>query len=446
MANIPVFEVQFNKDGNIVDQQEVTKALDGLAAMAATDLLVLSHGWNDDIADARKLYGGLLPRIEAQLPAAGAGRTFAALEIFWPSKKYADPALTPGGAAALGDGSGDLDAATRVARLEELKAEPEQLGVETVDPERAAKLAEAQGLVPTLETNQESQRRFVEILRSLLSQNDANPDDSTDALFTTDPVELLQTLSDPVPVPLPPAPVGGATMVGDDTGSVPEGGAAGIKDFFSGIKAAAGRFLNLFTYAEMKKRAGLVGRTGVVSVLRQVHERLPALKIHLVGHSFGGRLLTSTADNLGPDVKPSSLILLQAAYSHNGLASQYDGKNDGFFRQVVAGNKVAGPILITYTKNDLGNGIAYPIGARLSGDVASALGDKNDPYGGMGRNGAQHTPEVDTASAFVERVGTPYQFTAGRVYNLNADEFVKGHSDIAKDEVAFALLSGIAIT
>jgi hypothetical protein len=446
MASIPVFEVQFNKDGNVVDPNEVTKALDGLAAMGATDLLVTSHGWNDDIADARKLYSGLLARIEAQLPAAGAGRTFAALEIFWPSKKYADPALTPGGAAALGDGSGDLDAATLMARLEELKAEPERLGVEAVDPERAAKLAEAQALVPTLETDEESQRRFVEILRSLLSKSDANPDDSTDALFTTDPVELLQSLSDPVPVPLPPAGGGGAAMVGDDAGSVPEGGAAGIKDFFAGIKAGAGRLLNLFTYAEMKKRAGLVGRTGVVSVLRQVHERLPALKIHLVGHSFGGRLLTSTADNVGPDVKPSSLILLQAAYSHNGLASKYDGTNDGFFRQVVAANKVAGPILITYTKNDLGNGIAYPIGARLSGDVASALGDANDPYGGMGRNGAQHTPEVDPAAAFVEKVGTPYQFTSGRVYNLNGDEFIKGHSDIAKDEVAFALLSGIAIT
>ena len=251
-------------------------------------------------------------------------------------------------------------------------------------------------------------------------------------------------LSAPVPPPPLPAGGGGAAML--DDGGGPAGGAAGLGDFFSGMKAGAFRLLNLFTYYEMKKRAGLVGRSGVRVVLLQVHQRLPGLKLHLIGHSFGGRLVTSATDAIGPEVRSATLTLLQAAYSHNGLADKFDGRHDGAFRQVMAQQKVTGPILITHTKNDLAVGIAYPLASRLSGDVASALGDQDDPYGGLGRNGAQHTPEVDPNAAFLDRVGTRYPFAAGKVYNLNADEFIKGHSDIAKDEVAFALLTAVALS
>ncbi|HEV8581639.1 MAG TPA: hypothetical protein VGX68_21435 [Thermoanaerobaculia bacterium] len=441
---IPVFEVEFDKNGNVVDPQQVTKALDGIAAAQAGDLLVLSHGWNNDMADARQLYAAILARIEAQLPAAGQGRTFAALEIFWPSKKFTDTELIPGGAAALGDG--DLDPAVLISRLEALKSEPQRLGVEEVVPERAAALTQAQALVPNLDNDLDAQRQFVEILRAQLPKDDADPDDGSDGFFEKDPVELLQSLSEPVPPPPLPAGGGGAAMLeGGGEGGL-EGGAAGLGDFFSGAKAGAGRLLNFFTYYQMKKRAGLVGRTGAASVLRQIHGRLPQLKLHLIGHSFGGRLVTAAADALGPAVPVTTLTLLQAAYSHNGLGQKYDGTHDGFFRQIVTQKKIAGPLLITHTKNDKAVGIAYPLASRLSGDVASALGDANDPYGGMGRNGAQKTPEVDAAVAFLDRVGTQYRFKVGKIYNLNADEFIKGHSDIAKDEVAFALLTAVALT
>ncbi|MGA8557898.1 MAG: hypothetical protein WB685_00530, partial [Pseudolabrys sp.] len=38
--------------------------------------------------------------------------------------------------------------------------------------------------------------------------------------------------------------------------------------------------------------------------------------------------------------------------------------------------------------NDKAVGIAYAIASRLSFDNANALGDENDVYGGIGRNGA----------------------------------------------------------
>jgi len=436
---MPAFEIEFDKDGRVFDPHEVERALAGLAACQASDLLVLSHGWNNDKADARDLYGRLLAAVERVLalgkPALG-GRQLAAVEIFWPSKKFTDADLIPGGGAAEA-GAGELDPAIVVQQLEELKSEPVRLGISEVNPTSDTILTQAQQLVPQLGTSGAAQREFVLLIRSMLPSGDAHPDDGSELFFTRDPNEMLRELSDPVPPP--------ATADSGGAADVTAGGAAGLGDFFGGILGAAKRVLNFTTYYLMKERAGRVGKTGVAQVLVQIHQRLPALELHLVGHSFGGRLVTAATDQIGPGVKPSSLTLLQAAYSHNGLGERFDGSHDGFFRHVMSDGKVAGPILITHTKNDLAVGIAYPLASRIAGQDAAdvaGLGDASDPYGGMGRNGAQKTPES------VERellaVGGDYgELTAGKVYNLNADAFIHGHSDIAKDEVAHALLSAV---
>ena len=52
----------------------------------------------------------------------------------------------------------------------------------------------------------------------------------------------------------------------------------------------------------MKDRAGDVGRGGVNGVLRDMKKVRPDLRLHLVGHSFGGRLVTAAAD--GPAGQP----------------------------------------------------------------------------------------------------------------------------------------------
>jgi hypothetical protein len=80
---------------------------------------------------------------------------------------------------------------------------------------------------------------------------------------------------------------------------------------------------------------------------------------------------------------------------------------------------------------------------------ASALGDENDIYGGLGSNGTQTadtTPErvmgtlldVGQAYPFADRV------TPSTPFNLKADQFISGHSDIQKPQVAFALTVALA--
>jgi hypothetical protein len=140
------------------------------------------------------------------------------------------------------------------------------------------------------------------------------------------------------------------------------------------------------------------------------------------------------------------MALLQAAYSHNGLGTKYDGANDGFFRAVIATHRIAGPIIATCTRNDQAVGKAYPIASRLAGQAASALGDRSDRYGGIGRNGCLPACTPEAVDATLLPVTSAYQFQADKIYNLNADAIITGHSDIQKPEVAHAMLAAITST
>jgi len=209
--------------------------------------------------------------------------------------------------------------------------------------------------------------------------------------------------------------------------------------------AAAERFLNLTTYNQMKERAGLVGSSGLNPRLRELRERSPQVRLHLVGHSFGGRLVAAaTVGSPGqPAVEPDTVTLVQAAFSHYGFAQNYDPGKDGFFRRMVSDHMTRGPVLITHSIRDMAVGSAYPLATRLAGFAAAGLGDSADRFGGIGRNGAQKTPEA--VAGRLQETGTPYNFEPQRVYNLNADNVILGHSEVCIPQVAHAVLSAAAV-
>lgn len=438
LSGFPYAEVQYTKDGAVHDPREVAALLQLLEGGAVTDLLVIAHGWNNDMDDARSLYRRFFERLRAELDAgrvpAAAGRSYAVLGVLWPSKKFADKDLIPSGAAGLSSAVTD---AALIEQLDDLK------GVFT-DPTADGKLEQAKQLVGDLEDKRSAREQFADLLRSVLPDAAADDEDASTNLFKLSGDQVMQRLSKPVLPGRPASGGGGAARLGDPAS--PAGGAAGIGQFFSGIKSAARNLMNFATYYQMKERAGTVGREGLSPLLRDIRTQEPDLKLHLVGHSFGGRLVTAAAAGRDdqPAVKPETLVLLQAAFSHNGFAQRFDGTSDGFFRRVVANKMVAGPVVITCTQNDRAVGLAYPLASLLAGQAAAELGDKNDLYGGMGRNGAQKTPEAHEGTLLA--AGGTYAFQAGAVYNLNADQVIHDHSDICKDEVAHAFLTAIGDT
>jgi hypothetical protein len=241
---------------------------------------------------------------------------------------------------------------------------------------------------------------------------------------------------------------GGVAAVGGakNNPAADAGGAAGFGDWVKNVFDGARNLLNYTTYYEMKARAGLVGSRGAHAVLQRLRKSAPALKLHLIGHSFGGRLVTAVVD--GPDhasaLKFESMTLLQAAFSHNGFAQNFLPGKDGFFRKVVADKRIKGPVVVTFTKNDSAVGTAYPLASRLNGVDAQGLGDANDRFGGIGRNGAQKTPEASFANLL--EVGGKYALKPGTINNLNSDAFIKSHGDVAGRQVAYATLCAVAMT
>ncbi|SDL41909.1 hypothetical protein [Paracoccus chinensis] len=431
-------EIEFTREGRLFSEAQLAAAIE--AAGNATDLLVLSHGWNNDKAEATVLYDRLTRSLErvieaGHVPELG-DRRLRALRVFWPSKKFADAELIPGGGAATATREND-EALLRL--LDEMRHDPEVLGGTEENDKLEPFVTEAKALAPRLKDEPAARDRFVELLRSMLDPAEAHPDDGSDDFFTRPAAELFAELDEQVVAPGPPGR-GGAQAVG-------AGGATGLGDFLGGIGAAARRLANYTTYYRMKSRAGIVGRLGLAPVLKRLRDRHPGLRLHLVGHSFGGRLVTAAAHELPPGTPDVTLSLLQAAFSHNGLGQNFDGHgSDGAFRALVAERRASGPIIITHTKNDTAVGIAYPLASRIARQAAAALGDKNDPYGGMGRNGAQHTPETDETQGALKEVGHAYRLEQGRVYNLRGDSYVSNHGDVGGNQVASAILQVIAAT
>jgi len=434
----PYFEVQFTKDGQIHDHTEVDQLLAFAGQGGATDLFVVSHGWNNDMGEARQLYKELFERVRDEIdgdrPSGIGARQFAVFGILWPSKKFADEDQIPSGAASLAaPATGEAELTTQ---LEELKGFFDNPAADDV-------LSKAQALVPRLENDPVAANKFADLIRSLPTTREKNADDNSEKFFTISAADLMDTMSRP-DLPAPPEPgMGGAA---DFDGSA-DGGALGIKDFFGGVLSAARKVLNFTTYFQMKERAGVVGRVGVSPILKQIRQAAPGIRLHLAGHSFGGRLVTSVAHATDGSTqnKPNTMALLQAAFSHNGFAQNFDRGRDGFFRDVVTSGKISGPIIITHSIRDTAVGIAYPLASKLSDDDAAGFGGPDDRFGGLGRNGAQHTPEADSNTALGPN-DAAYSFQAGKLYNLNADSVIQGHSDIRRSEVAHAMLCAVATT
>ena len=119
----PYFPIKFDKNAKVIVPGE--KALRTFLkdpASKASDLIVISHGWNNDMAEAENLYSELLNNMAALLqegkPPSLAGRRFAVIGVLLPSNKFAEQALIPGNAAGTGD---NVDMKALSLQLDNLK-------------------------------------------------------------------------------------------------------------------------------------------------------------------------------------------------------------------------------------------------------------------------------------------------------------------------------------
>jgi hypothetical protein len=434
MPRMDHWEVGFDERGQ-ASQADVDKLLRELPGKDLTDLFVFAHGWNSDRRQARRLYDLYFDQVPGLLARDGSAARVGSLGVVWPSKRWADePEPTAGadggGAVGLGDAAlaGAGPPPSDPVLVEDLKDVFE-------GTERQAALDELARLLEERPEDPAALARFQALMQELATQSDAGPageDQGELALLTDDPEEVFGRFADAVP----------------QTG---EGGAAGIGDTFGRLWNGAKEALRQLTYFEMKKRAGVVGKDGLGPLLGRIHQADPDLRIHLIGHSFGARLVSFALAGL-PDPANSpvkSLYLLQGAFSHFAFADALpmDRSRGGALKGMAA--RVDGPLVASFSVHDTAVGKLYPLASLSSRDDAAGLEDRLYRWGGIGHDGAQ---AVDAAVAAVGPVGSAYPFLRGRFLNLDGNAVINrgsppsgAHSDIFHSELVWAGLAAAGL-
>ncbi|NEI01830.1 hypothetical protein [Rhizobium leguminosarum] len=426
----PFLWLEFDKTGAI-DPATATSLAALLNQPGTTDLVVMSHGWKNTKDDARKLYGTLWANARKTLAPDKASHTVVA-GVVWPAKAYRtdfdeQTLVTPGGGGTLAaDGTAadpeDLDDEAFKNVLKDFKDLFGQDGAATAQTARAA-----------AKTLDETTSFFLvkngnEALGSPGTDSELKADSAPIALATDDATSAKMLMEALIAAPTfnLERSVGKAQGLGDV-----------VSGLISGPRAAVARFLNQLTYYEMKKRAGIVGEALTKSVLSKLVLQQP-IRLHLVGHSFGARLVAAAANGLAPVPKLEffSLTLLQGAFSHNGFTKEIKPGLAGAFPDVVG--KPTGPICITHTHNDLACTLAYALASRLSRDIAKSIGDANDEFGAMGANGPQHLKAGQAVEDDTDAVFAPQ---AGKVNTFLADKYIiktaasDAHNNVANEDV-----------
>ncbi|MBA3884985.1 MAG: hypothetical protein H0X67_04540 [Acidobacteria bacterium] len=439
IAGFSYFPLRCGTNGKIEKPAELRALTDHVTSATPTDIIFLGHGFRNDENDAGTLYAEFLQTFSAHVErpefAGLKARRFAVCALFWPSKTFQE-SFGEGAVQSLDDAETEKREVRR--RLEHLKtAEARQ--------DQRPKIQKAIDLLDTVEDNPAAQDEFVTLVLSLLDDAELDETEGLQKIRAQEGSHLLELLEEPLILPTVPDDSdsdGGLRGVGGD-GFDESGQTQGVVSVFGSVFGGIGQFLNLTTWYMMKNRSGTVGANGCVDAVRAVRTVAPSVKVHLVGHSLGGRLMAACARALAEEgaQKVDSLTLLQAAFSHYGLSSTRKGK-PGFFRAIIEKQVVRGPLIATYSWQDTVVGKAYAIMSRLANDNVEAIGDQNDEYGGIGRNGAQNAQ--GSIIEPLHQAGSAYAFSAGMIINLDGTGgLIVDHGDVRNPNVTYAFASAV---
>ncbi|WP_426191449.1 hypothetical protein [Massilia sp. DWR3-1-1] len=384
--------------------------LAALAEQDISDLFIWSHGWKGDVMGAFDQYdrwiGAFHARTgdRAQMRAQRPAFRDMHLGFHWPSQPWGDESLVAGNSFAPGAGA-QVDALT-LSHAQVLGDSP------AVRAALRALFEEVRTHAGATAMTAAASQAYLDLNEALaLGQGGAAGDGSADR------------------PPFDPA----SSTAGDAIASFGVGAIGQV------LLAP----LRQLTFWTMKKRARTVGENGLHSLLLKIGQTCPAVRVHLIGHSFGCIVMSSAiqAGGAAPRLPRAvdSCVLLQGATSLWAFSArnQYQGDVAGYFNPVIAGRLVSGPLVTTRSTFDYALGKIYPWAAGLAGQISFGP----PQYGAIGIHGicgiddAVELPMKDAAA--------PYQLQPGRVYNVDGSAYIcqidgvsGAHSDIGGPEVA----------
>lgn len=426
VAGFPFWALRFDDNGKPPDDSVAT-FLQELPSSGLTDLLMFSHGWNNDETTAldlcNRFFGEIRKLVDDPSLPIRHDAVIGVAGVIWPAILFPGDSASSGGGAASFTGA---DTPTLESELPKVFNSPEQQQI----------LQELLAMLQEQSSDQNQLLTFRDKLVSLMKGTATSyvlDDLEFQAITTTTDTDWMRILD-------------GLSAPTDDTSA---GGAADFGSLVGRSWSGAKNALRATTYWTMKNRAGIVGEKGLGPVLSKVQDTAPGLNLHLLGHSFGARLVSHSLVSLpdspaGARSQVKSLFLLQGAFSHFAFASAlpFDPSRKGDLAGMEA--RVDGPLLTTHSLKDLAVGTAYPLASVLSGQDASDATDIMYRWEGMGHDGAQ---AVNAADAPLGGVGTMYNFAAGKWLNLDGNQIIVhggppagAHGDIVHPEIGWAAM------
>ncbi|MGW5637895.1 serine-threonine protein kinase [Streptomyces sp. NPDC003832] len=426
MSVSPYWELTFDADGD-PEARSRDRLLAGVAQRGVRDLLVFAHGWNSDRSGATRLYDRFFAPVPGLAPTARLGY----VGVVWPSMRFSDEPIPdfPRAVAAQAPPPPALDKDTRHALLETF-------------PGRATVVDQLARLLEQQSPEEAELEEFGRLVRVLVELVPPGPQ----ALFAAD------TLSEGVPQDEPLIFHGTTGETCAEFARTLARVRAEPSFTFPNPWEGAHELLRQATYFAMKRRAGTVGERGLGRVIGQLATRAPRMRVHLVGHSFGGRLVSFALRGLPPGVRTvKSVTLLQGAFSHYAFSARlpHDPRAGG----VLQGqhNRIDGPLVCCFSRHDDALGTIYPLASRTAGhdrelhaglSVGRALGAK---WGAMGFDGVQAVPGTRSLK-LADALRGPLPGTG--CVNVDVSAVVRrggppagAHSDIAHPELARLVLA-----
>ncbi|WP_329351414.1 serine-threonine protein kinase [Streptomyces sp. NBC_01261] len=433
MSVSPYWELTFDADGD-VDQGERDRLLSEVRQRGVGDLIVFSHGWNNQRAGATRLYSRFFAPIPRLAPKAAIGY----VGVIWPSMEFPDQPIpdfpqSPSAVAELTRPT--LDADTRHALLDAFPGKAPVI-------DQIARMLDQQ---PPREAELEE---FGRLVRTLVEMVPPGPQ----ALFGAD------TLAEGVPQCEPRMLAVGCTAEAcEQFGqalahlAAPQSPRPVTEFALPNPWKGARELLRQAAYYAMKRRAGTVGERGLGPAIGRLATVAPEVRVHLVGHSFGGRLVSFALRGLPEGVRSvKSVTLLQGAFSHYAFAARLpdDPRTGGVLQGQQ--NRVDGPLVCCYSHCDSALGTIYPLASRMADDdcsfaavdIVRVLGDR---WGAMGHDGVRAVPGTRSLS-LAEALDSP--LPASGCVNVDTCAVVchgepptGAHSDIVHPELARVVLA-----
>jgi len=429
MSVTPYWELTFDADGD-VDSRERDALLAEVAQHGVHDLIVFAHGWNNDRSGATALYRRFFAPIPKFAPKARIGY----VGVIWPSMRFSDepiPDFPKSVVATEAEAvpAPALDKDTRHALLETF-------------PGRATVVDQIARMLDQRPDNELDE--FGRLVGLLVEVVPGGPQ----PLFAAD------TLAEGVPQSEPVLFTGDTAALCDEFAqALASLRAGGDPEEFSLPNPwdGAKELLRQATYYAMKRRAGTVGERGLGRVVGQLATAAPDVRVHLVGHSFGGRLVSFALRGLPEGVRTvKSVTLLQGAFSHYAFAARLpqDARTGGVLQGQQ--NRIDGPLVCCYSHFDQALGTLYPLASRMAHennavvglDVGRTLGAE---WGAMGHDGVQAIPDTQLLDLAAALRGP---LAASGCVNIDAAAVVNrggpptgAHSDIVHPELARVVLA-----